>query len=367
MLRGLTSWRPLSGVSVHVLNQVRTATKKAAGSRTSMKDSAGRRLGLKKHEGQPVRPGEILMRQRGTKFYPGENVGIGKDHTIFALEPGFVRFYLDPFHPKRRFIGVALRPDLKLPTPHFEPRVRRFGRQLITDGAAATKEENSLSRKEYLARDSILKDLEARESRRQQLASNFTKRLSELGIILEENQLKVCIPYVIRLRSLLKNGFSLSEAQYNALFYAEQELKLAAKQRELSAELVSQQVVLLKGAVDTLNSSISFDNKLDIVAFVSEQEKQQRRAQLTQQLLNTTLSTKKDVQAIKNLLKGASSFLTKSDELKLARKFLKPVRPETFAVTNKTGKGVLTINRFDDVGSRVTTIHRSKSAFLSKL
>lgn len=73
------------------------------------------------------------MRQRGTKFYPGENVGIGKDHSIFALEPGVVRYYLDPFHPKRKFIGVALRRDLKLPSPHFEPTVRRFGRFELTN------------------------------------------------------------------------------------------------------------------------------------------------------------------------------------------------------------------------------------------
>ena len=55
-----------------VFLQVRNATKRAAGSRTSMKDSAGRRLGPKKYEGQDVSTGEIIMRQRGTKFYPGE-------------------------------------------------------------------------------------------------------------------------------------------------------------------------------------------------------------------------------------------------------------------------------------------------------
>ena len=68
------------------------ATKKAGGSSRNGRDSAGRRLGVKKYGGELVRPGNILVRQRGTKFYPGENVGIGKDHTLFALIEGKVVF-----------------------------------------------------------------------------------------------------------------------------------------------------------------------------------------------------------------------------------------------------------------------------------
>ncbi len=68
------------------------AHKKAAGSSRNGRDSAGRRLGLKKFGGQIVIPGNIILRQRGTKFYPGNNVGIGKDHTIFALKKGIVLF-----------------------------------------------------------------------------------------------------------------------------------------------------------------------------------------------------------------------------------------------------------------------------------
>ena len=61
------------------------ATKKAGGSSKNGRDSAGRRLGVKKFGGEHVIPGNIIVRQRGTKFYPGENVGIGKDHTLFSL------------------------------------------------------------------------------------------------------------------------------------------------------------------------------------------------------------------------------------------------------------------------------------------
>ena len=68
------------------------AHKKAGGSSRNGRDSAGRRLGVKKFGGQECVAGNILVRQRGTKFYPGANVGIGKDHTLFALVDGRVSF-----------------------------------------------------------------------------------------------------------------------------------------------------------------------------------------------------------------------------------------------------------------------------------
>ena len=68
------------------------AHKKAGGSSRNGRDNAGRRLGVKKFGGEHVIPGNIIIRQRGTKWHPGENVGIGKDHTIFALTEGKVSF-----------------------------------------------------------------------------------------------------------------------------------------------------------------------------------------------------------------------------------------------------------------------------------
>ena len=68
------------------------AHKKAGGSSRNGRDSIGRRLGVKKSGGQAVVPGNIIIRQRGTKYHPGENVGIGKDHTIFATVEGQVNF-----------------------------------------------------------------------------------------------------------------------------------------------------------------------------------------------------------------------------------------------------------------------------------
>ena len=80
------------------------AHKKAGGSSRNGRDSAGRRLGLKKSGGQAVIPGNIIIRQRGTQYHPGEGVGIGKDHTIFATVKGRVKFE----HKKagRVFVGV---------------------------------------------------------------------------------------------------------------------------------------------------------------------------------------------------------------------------------------------------------------------
>ena len=69
------------------------AHKKAGGSSRNGRDSAGRRLGIKKYGGEKVIAGNIICRQRGTKWWPGENVGLGKDHTIFATTDGEVKFH----------------------------------------------------------------------------------------------------------------------------------------------------------------------------------------------------------------------------------------------------------------------------------
>ncbi len=69
------------------------AHKKAGGSSRNGRDSAGRRLGVKLFGGQAAIPGNIIVRQRGTKFWPGQGVGMGKDHTIFATAEGAVTFH----------------------------------------------------------------------------------------------------------------------------------------------------------------------------------------------------------------------------------------------------------------------------------
>ena len=86
------------------------ATKKAGGSSRNGRDSAGRRLGVKRGDGQDVSAGSIIVRQRGTKYHLGSNVGIGKDHTIFALMDGKVNFKRGK--DNKTFVSVL--PDLSI-------------------------------------------------------------------------------------------------------------------------------------------------------------------------------------------------------------------------------------------------------------
>lgn len=81
------------------------STKKGGGSSKNGRDSAGKRLGVKKFGGQTVKAGNILIRQRGTKVHPGQNVGLGRDHTIFALKDGVVKF--DTFSRNKRRVSVV--------------------------------------------------------------------------------------------------------------------------------------------------------------------------------------------------------------------------------------------------------------------
>ncbi|KAH0363899.1 hypothetical protein KCU89_g18998, partial [Aureobasidium melanogenum] len=72
---------------------VRYASHKAQGAANSAKDGAGKRLGAKKSGEQYVIPGNIIFRQRGTKWFPGDNCAMGRDHTIYATQPGYVKYY----------------------------------------------------------------------------------------------------------------------------------------------------------------------------------------------------------------------------------------------------------------------------------
>lgn len=80
------------------------AHKKGQGSTQNNRDSAGRRLGVKKFGGETVRAGNIVIRQRGTKVHPGKNMGMGKDHTLFALVDGVVVF--ERYDKKRKQVSI---------------------------------------------------------------------------------------------------------------------------------------------------------------------------------------------------------------------------------------------------------------------
>jgi large subunit ribosomal protein L27 len=82
------------------------AHKKAGGSSRNGRDSESKRLGVKRFGGERVLPGSILVRQRGTPFHPGRHVGIGKDHTLFALVEGEVLFQFKGA-PKRSYVSIV--------------------------------------------------------------------------------------------------------------------------------------------------------------------------------------------------------------------------------------------------------------------
>ncbi|MQY50646.1 50S ribosomal protein L27 [Rhodocyclus tenuis] len=82
------------------------AHKKAGGSSRNGRDSESKRLGVKRYGGQLVAAGNIIVRQRGTEFHPGENVGIGKDHTLFALVEGRVEFTIKG-EKRRRTVRIV--------------------------------------------------------------------------------------------------------------------------------------------------------------------------------------------------------------------------------------------------------------------
>lgn len=82
------------------------AHKKAGGSTRNGRDSIAKRLGIKVYGGEAVVPGNIIVRQRGTQYRPGLNVGLGKDHTLFALEAGTVKFEIKG-KQKRRTVSVV--------------------------------------------------------------------------------------------------------------------------------------------------------------------------------------------------------------------------------------------------------------------
>ena len=82
------------------------AHKKAGGSTRNGRDSIAKRLGIKVYGGEQVIAGNIIVRQRGTEYHPGVNVGLGKDHTLFALEPGVVKFAIKGKN-KRRTVSVV--------------------------------------------------------------------------------------------------------------------------------------------------------------------------------------------------------------------------------------------------------------------
>jgi large subunit ribosomal protein L27 len=106
LTRGLSPVQQQANAAVKVISR-NMATKKAGGSSNNGRDSAGRRLGVKLYPGQTAKAGSIIVRQRGQKFRAGDNVGMGKDHTIFSKVEGVVKMTRFPTNKKRNVVHVV--------------------------------------------------------------------------------------------------------------------------------------------------------------------------------------------------------------------------------------------------------------------
>lgn len=320
---------------------MRTATKRASGGNKATNNTAGRRLGPKKGEGQFVKAGQIIWRQRGTKWYPGENAGIGRDHTIYAREPGYVRYYRDPFHAKRRFIGVSLAPQETLPTPHFSPRRRRFGYTPIDNEDIAEFEKTYLTKKEterLLEREA---QLEERLNKRATLQEKYTATLAELVPELSEEELELQTTRFIEIRKYMNGGMSFEVSREIVDSHNRADLAVEVKTGRLSAEeAAKEQAELdrLNNAVDDKAMVAMVDAKFVVVKFETAEKRAELREQFSKQIAELTkeheVTPAEVIEKVEALLK--EPVFSTSDRVNLRRKHLR--RPLPVPVTEETRK-----------------------------
>ncbi|KAG6531791.1 50S ribosomal protein L27, chloroplastic-like [Zingiber officinale] len=117
---------PRRTASVSFPLTIESAHKKGAGSTKNGRDSRGKRLGVKIYGDQVAQPGAIIVRQRGTKFHPGNNVGLGKDHTIFSLIDGLVKF--EKYGPDKKKVSVYPRIEQPENPNSYRARKREYFR-----------------------------------------------------------------------------------------------------------------------------------------------------------------------------------------------------------------------------------------------
>lgn len=355
------------------INQVRTATKKVSGSKTNKNDSAGRRLGPKAYEDHFVKTGQIIMRQRGTKIHPGENVGIGKDHTIFALEPGYVRFYYDPFHPLRKFVGVALKRDLKLPTPHFEPRVRRFGYEEIIDVQEARKEKDHMLRKEFLQQPELKAIAAEKKDKQAKLLKEFENDMEkfELGIN-EVEDVKVVSGRLLNISNLVNAGQIIEEAKIQATYNHHYRVNLAVKRGEITVEEAATKKSHYDELANKVDAKVTVDGE-KLCKYLTEEEVATQQSEIKQELETFTnkLIKADDKSKILGLINRPVIF-TPKERSELTERYLPSILPDTVPGTtvdikdaSKPPKGVTVVRVFDEQNRQIKVIGRTKDAFLA--
>lgn len=313
---------------------MRHAHKKVVSSKTHMQDSPGKRLGPKKYENHLVKIGQIIYRQRGTKWYPGFGCGIGKDHTIYAKEPGYVKYYLDPFHPKRKFIGIAQNKDDTLPYNHFEPTIRRFGRQIL-GGKKASDEHGNLPRKVQLVKKDILEQLSLREQKRQEKKDSFAAKLSEF---VQEDGLDVDLASsrLVAIDGHLRGGKSLEDARFYSTYNYKYDLKLQLSRGELTSEEFATKIEQYSQLASKVDNAVMFDSKFQLTKNMTVEEIAQAKLATLAELdslvgdFKSPLDKKTKAAVVELINKP---FWTLKDQFKLNKKYLRNVLTEKNAVT----------------------------------
>lgn len=283
-------------------------------------------------DGQQVKVGQIIYRQRGTKIYPGENAGLGKDHTIFALEPGFVRFYYDPFHPNRKFAGVVLNKNHKLPSPHFAPTARRFGRAEITDPELAEQEKNNMSRKEYLLKPQIEEVKSARAAKREENRANVAKQLSELIPGLSEQESSSAVSRLMAIKVYLSGGRTVDESRKFADRDFKIDTQIAERANKITSEEASAQLESYSSLASKLDAAVSFDPTFQLIKAYSTEElaamKKEKLDAITALYAQAPARISKETQnQIQSLIDSPCFPL--SYRVDLRRKYAKALKPES--------------------------------------
>ncbi|MCH0630010.1 50S ribosomal protein L27 [Kocuria palustris] len=352
------------------ITAIRTATKRVSGSKTNKNDSAGRRLGPKAYEGHFVKPGEIIMRQRGTKIHPGENTGIGTDHTIYAKEPGYVRFYYDPFHPLRKYVGVALKKELSLPTPHFQPRVRRFGYEQLHDPAEAAQEEAHMSKKEFDAQPFLQQLKKQKEQHREAIIANIKSDLGsgQYGFQFNDAQLELVENRLAEIILLMEVGTPLEDAKIQATFNHLYKLKL---QKATLGELYDEQVAAYRELATEVDLKVDVDAQGRLCPHLSPEAKQAKQDEIRTELSKYArkLLNKEDRETIKKLITSAGVF-DRTQQQRLTTTYLPDVLPydvEGSVVPiedpENPPKDLVVQQVYDEKNRVVKTIGRPKDVF----
>ncbi|EMG47615.1 50S ribosomal protein L27 [Candida maltosa Xu316] len=365
----------LSSNPSHMAMQIRTAKKRVSGSKTNNKDSKGRRLGPKKHEGHFIKTSEIIMRQRGTRIHPGENVGIGLDHTLFALEPGYVRFYYDPFHPTRKYVGVALKKDIRLPKPHFEPRLRRFGYVPIDNPAKAEIEEATQSRKEILAQDELNKIKESKLKKQTELVNSYKEQLNSVyNLNLEESDLENASQRLYNIYQLCSVGQSLKDARTQVTFNRYYDLSLQVRRGEISQEECKELQKAVKEFAEKIDNAVGVEFAGILFKNLTEQEHTELKTSLKEKLatLYKENALQKDYRKQAREIIDTPGAFGVEERTHLANQYVPDVLPLDVPGSvieiedpKKPPKGLVVQKIFDQEARKLKIVGRPKEVFAS--